>query len=179
MIFCSKDRFKKLDPDSGSWFDISARNTRYISLELDPDTKKGRCYAVDYDVTNIQGRSMAITTDSDFFNKGAYLKAPKDTRQMADFVYARPNIADTIDVCTWFLHKSSQGGWPRVSKDRVAQTQEPGFVGGISWYSTPVDGLRSIGLAMLHEVRFSNLRPLDRANDDDPVDTYTPRHSVG
>jgi hypothetical protein len=93
---------------------------------------------------------MAITTNSNFFNKGVYLKAPKNARKMADVVYVRPNIADTIDVCTWFLHKSSQDGWPRVSKGRIAQTQEPRFVGRISWYATPVDGL---------EVRFSNVRP--------------------
>jgi hypothetical protein len=85
---------------------------------------------------------MAILKNSNFFKKGAYLKTPKNTRQMADFVYVGPNVTDTIYVRTWFLHKASQGGWPRVSKERIVQTQEPRLVSGISWYATPVDGLR-------------------------------------
>jgi hypothetical protein len=142
-------------PDSKSYMDIAARNTRYISVEMEPDTKRGRCHGVTYDVANIQGKSMAFTTSSDFFNKGAYHNAPQETRTMAQFSYPRQDIADTIDVCTWFLHKSLQQGWPRISKDRIAQTQQPGFAGGITWYATPVDGLRNTGLVMLHEVGFT------------------------
>jgi hypothetical protein len=151
MIFCSSDRIKKLSTETDLLFDISMRNTRFISAELDPDTKRGRCYAINYDVANIQGSAMAFTTLSDFIDKGAYIDAPRPKR-MQDFLVPRPNIAYSIDFCTWFLHKSLQQGWPRISKERIIQTQQPGFVGGVKWYATPVDGLRNKGLSMLHEV---------------------------
>ena len=61
-----------------------------------------------------------------------------------------------MDVYASFLHRSLNLGWPRINKDRITQTQQPGFKGGVSDFTTPVDGLRNTGLATLHEMRFQS-----------------------
>ncbi|KAH7345841.1 hypothetical protein BKA66DRAFT_448049 [Pyrenochaeta sp. MPI-SDFR-AT-0127] len=108
MVFCSNDHIKK-DSSSSSqtkyYLDTSMKNTRYVSVEMDPSTKRMQCHTVDYDIGNIKQGTMAFTTRSDFFNK-----------------------------------------------DVIAQTQQPGFKGGITSYALPVDGLRNLGLSMLHEL---------------------------
>jgi hypothetical protein len=163
MIFCSNDRFKNLSPGSKSYFDISMKNTKYISVELEVNSLRWRCRNVQYDAHSPEGTTQAITTPSDYFAKGEFHDAlqPKNRR---DFLRPRPHIACAIDICTWFLHKMSLQGWAPVSKDRITQTQQDGFRGGLTAYSTPIDGLRGMGLTMLHEVRRSALSIAKTAN---------------
>lgn len=153
MIFCSNGRFKEPDDNSNFYLDTSMKNTKYLTIELGGDSKRARCYAVDYSLEDTVGKVMAFTTPSDFLNKGAYVKAP-NPKNIKDFTTPRTDIAFSIDVCTWFLHQSLQRNWPRIDKDRVTQTQQPGFKGGVSDFALPVDGLRNTGLTMLHEVTF-------------------------
>jgi hypothetical protein len=145
MIFCSSGRFQQLGlqetPPKSLWSDTASRNKKFMSSQVsEPTSLRAKCYAIDYDVNNIiDGRTMAFTTASDDINWAGYIKSP------------RPNFS--IDICTWFLHTSLQQNWPVIGKDMITQTQQPGFQGGIKWYATPFDGLRNLGLTMLHEVR--------------------------
>ncbi|KAH7076788.1 hypothetical protein BKA63DRAFT_290227 [Paraphoma chrysanthemicola] len=166
MIFCSNDRLQQTVPGTTLYFDQSMKDTRYFSVELEKDAPRGRCHSTEYNLESTAGLAMAFTTASDRYNKEAYIKAPKPKR-IEDFGFPRENIACSIDLCNWFMHRSLLQGWPRISTDRVKQTQQPGFRGGIVSFVTPVDGLRNTGLTMLHELthtvqggRLSDIRDL-------------------
>jgi hypothetical protein len=158
MIFCSSGRFQQLGlqetPPKSLWSDTASRNKKFMSSQVsEPTSLRAKCYAIDYDVNNIiDGRTMAFTTASDDINWAGYVKSPRP-KKLSDFSSPRPEIAFSIDICTWFLHTSLQQNWPVIGKDMITQTQQPGFQGGIKWYATPFDGLRNLGLTMLHEVR--------------------------
>lgn len=95
---------------------------------------------------------MAFTTGSDSVDFAAFKDAPSP-KSLGNFRAPAPDIAFSIDVCTWYMHKMSLQGWPRISEERVRQIQQEGYVGAVAVFATAVDGLRSIGLTMLHEVR--------------------------
>jgi hypothetical protein len=155
MIFCSISRFKKLNaPAKNYYYDTSMRNTVYMPGNIDTPSIRGNCFATTYDVNNLAagGRTQAMTTDSDGKDTVSYRAAP-EPKKLQDFKIERPNIAYAVDFCTWFLHYQLMQGWPSINKARITQTQQPGFKGGITDYSMPVDGLRGVGLSMLHEVR--------------------------
>ncbi|KAF2265277.1 hypothetical protein CC78DRAFT_579535 [Lojkania enalia] len=171
MIFCSNDRIKQLGPNS-LFRDTSMGNQPYLSMELKDNSIRAKCHGVDYNLQNTAGKIMAFTTPSDRFNKAGYLEAPKP-KSIEDFTSPRPNIAFSIDVCTWFLHKSLEMGWPRIDKDRITQTQQPGFKGGVTNFATPVDGLRNTGLMMLHELTHTHQGGRLRDSDELPEGTPT------
>lgn len=155
MIFCSLDRFKQLNlPASNLFRDTAMGNNPIVSWWLDPGQPKGDCYNLKYDVNNLAdgGKTQALTTPSDRFDLAGYNAAP-EPKFRENFKIQRPRVAFTIDVCTWFLHRTLQQGWPSINKNRIMQIQQPGFRGGVSSFATPVDGLRNTGLSMLHEVR--------------------------
>lgn len=155
MIFCSLGRFKQPNfPESTLFRDTAMRNSPIPSWWLEPGQPKGDCYNLKYDVNNLAdgGKTQALTTPSDRFDQAGFNAAP-EPKSRGDFKIERPRVAFTIDVCTWFLHRTLQQWWPSINKDRIMQTQQPGFRGGVSSFATPVDGLRNTGLTMLHEVR--------------------------
>jgi hypothetical protein len=161
MIFCNNERFDRSgpdgpDPESTKYFyDFSMKKAPFISSEFtDDDSKRPRCHSVTYNAQRPEGDYQAITTPSDRLDKKAYVAAPRPKRPI-DYSRPRTDIAFSIDVCRWFIHKMFHQGWPRVDKDRITLTQQPGFRGGITWHATPIDGLRTMGLTMLHEVKRS------------------------
>ena len=168
MIFCSNARFVD-KPGSSLLFDTSMEWWPYLpTFEFRPNSRRVKCYAVDYDLTDPQGtRALAFTTPSDYFDKKGFLDAPAP-KNIEDYKSPRTNIAFTMDVCTWFLHQCNQGGWPRIDKDRITQTQQPGFKEGaaaLPEVRTPVDGLVNTGYALLHEVKFAiHIQPQGSTN---------------
>jgi hypothetical protein len=153
MIFCSKDRFKQLNPANKFYYDTSMKNTVYVQGNVESGSVRGDCLSTAYDINNLAagGKTQAFTTDSDNYDRAAYQAAPSP-KSLRNFRVERQNIAFSIDFCTWFLHRQLHEGWPSINKDRITQTQQPGFKGGITEYATPIDGLRNVGLSMLHEV---------------------------
>lgn len=95
---------------------------------------------------------MAFTTDSDHVDFAAFIAAPRP-KTLSNFRMPAPNVAFSIDVCTWFMHKMSLEGFPRISKELVRQVQQDGYAQAAAAFALPVDGLRKVGLALLHEVR--------------------------
>jgi hypothetical protein len=167
---------KQLNPSSKLISDTSMKNKIYPSWHLLPPYARGECWSVEYDVNDPNGRAMALTTASDEVDRKAF-KAASEPKDPDDFATPRDDIAYSMDICTWFLHKSLQRGWPSIDKDMITQVQQPGFKGGITWYALPVDGMRNTGLTMLHEVRLfvafqGNIELIDA------VDTHAPRRSI-
>ncbi|KAH7083728.1 hypothetical protein FB567DRAFT_90998 [Paraphoma chrysanthemicola] len=152
MIFCSIGRYKQLyAPEHQNWYDTSMKNRPEPPFRFKAGTIRTSCYNTEYDVNNLEGRTMAFTTHSDTLDLSAY-RAAAEPKKLNDFSVRRPDIAFAIDVCTWFLHKQLLLGWPSITHDRIAQTQQPGFRGGITDLSTPIDGLRNAALTLLHEL---------------------------
>jgi hypothetical protein len=61
MIFCSNGRMKQKGlPDVKLWSDESMKDTKYLTMELEPGSLRNKCYAVDYDLGNIGTRTMAF-----------------------------------------------------------------------------------------------------------------------
>lgn len=155
MIFCNaKVRIKQdLTKHSSYSFDAASGDIRIYSAQMrDKGKSRVDCYVVAYYGTNPQGRTMAFTSPTDHFDKAAFLAAPQ-LKSKSDFLSERPDIAFNIDFCTWYLHKLSLKGWPRISKERLQQIQQKGYPEAAVEFATPVDGLRNTGLAMLHGVR--------------------------
>jgi hypothetical protein len=138
MIFCSNDRFIRKPPGSTSfYYDTAMEDRKYLSVEIEEGMRR-HCRNVNYDAHNPEGNTQAFTMPSDYIDKGGYAKATKP-KHKRDYMTPRPHVACSIDVCTWFLHKMSLQGWAPVSKDRITQTQQDGFRGGLAAHSTPVD----------------------------------------
>lgn len=79
MIFCNINRIVPI-AGSQNFQDMSMRETRYLSLEMADESPRKRCYNVEYDVAEPDGKAMAFTTNSDFANKGAWHNAPSQNR---------------------------------------------------------------------------------------------------
>jgi hypothetical protein len=137
------------------------RKVSRFSVE-DEDSLSGKCHNLKYDTSNPQGDTMAFTKDSDLFDGKGYKAAPGKDRK--DFIVPQENIACSMDLCNWYLHKQFKQGWPKIDKEQVQKTQQPGFKGGVKEYATPVDGLRNLGLTFLHEVRIQTAYKKPKTN---------------
>ena len=63
--------------------------------------------------------------------------------------------ANNMDICTWFSVRSNEEGWPTVDDAWVARATTKEFVAGLPQGTRPIDGLKTFGTTMLHEVNFS------------------------
>ncbi|KAF2271293.1 uncharacterized protein EI97DRAFT_471312 [Westerdykella ornata] len=170
MIFCSKDRFK---PKQGSTqlMDTSMNNKLFSASSFDDDKLRGACYKTDYDLNNVnEKKPTALTTPSDLFDKKKYNQDGKPP-DMSPYMVAQPKVADTIDICPWLLHRSAGRGWPRIDKDQITKTQQPGFKDGLSDIALPVDGLVDTGYTLLHELTHTKQggRTIDTLPADRPA----------
>lgn len=95
------------------------------------------------------------TMKSDIFARNQYLKAKKETPDVpkANYMKPRPRVANTMDICTWFTQLAKTEGWPVVDSERVDRCKTNEFRAGLSNDLTPIDGLKTFGSTMLHEVR--------------------------
>jgi len=66
-------------PDVKLWSDESMKDTKYLTMELEPGSLRNKCYAVDYDLGNIGTRTIAFTTASTSSTKvnGSKTESPK------------------------------------------------------------------------------------------------------
>lgn len=165
MIFCTWKRIVKF---GDHYKDTSMRNKPIGKSQMieDPrypsDGARSRCDTSSYDLQQTQGLTMAFTTTSNGYDlegiKAAKIAAgPNGDVNKEDFGIRNRKLADTIDICRWYLHAMQLAGMPRINKDRIIQTQQPGFKASTIGHSMPVDGLRNVGATLLHEVRYIRL----------------------
>jgi hypothetical protein len=156
MIFCSiAPRFKKLFADKSFFYDTAMKNTPTLQGHVNSDSIRGRCFYTGYDISNLDNAissTKAFTTNSDIADRVGFAAAPAP-KSFREWRLQRPHIAFSIEVCAWFMHQMHREGYPNISRDRITQTQQPAFVGGVTDLASPVDGLVNLGYTMLHEVR--------------------------
>jgi hypothetical protein len=101
------------------------------------------------------GAPKALTKSSDFYDRRSWAAAfdiDTSTRRF-NYLTARPGIVCTMDICTWFTTQANNDGWPTINAQRVEMCKTDEFRAGLSVKLTPMDGLKTIGSTMLHEVR--------------------------
>lgn len=73
------------------------------------------------------------------------------------FVLVHPTIANTMEICIWFTNLVKSEGWPVVSAERFEMCKTNEFRAGLSHGLTLIDGLKTLGVTMLHEVYTSSI----------------------
>jgi len=113
------------------------------------------CYRTDYVIGSGQAAVKAMTLSSDYKDFPAWMAAGgPGVANIRDFI-SETNYACSIDICTWFTHKANLDGWPwpKIDADRIAKVKTDEFRAGLKNNDTPMDGLKTVGSTMLHEVR--------------------------
>jgi hypothetical protein len=113
------------------------------------------CYKPDHEIGTGDFLVKAITKSSNAFDRVAYhaAKATNENVLAKDFRVAKLNIACTMDICTWFSSWAAREGWPIITSERVARCKTDEFKAGLYEGLTPIDGLKTIGSTVLHEVQ--------------------------
>ena len=69
-----------------------------------------------------------------------------------DHIVRNPSIACTMDICTWFATQEATRGWPTITVQRLELCKTDDFKAELRDGQTPVDGIKTFGTTMLHEV---------------------------
>jgi len=102
------------------------------------------------------GRAIkASTFSSDFVDRRQYLKDRENggTLRISDPRYReeRP-FANDIAICHWWMVDEGHGsGWAKIDPARVAWATTPEYRQALG-SNPPIDGLKTFGTTMLHEV---------------------------
>lgn len=124
------------------------------------NTKKSLdlCYQKEFVPGSGVAANKAMTLSSDFIDRSAWYAVFKldSNVKKAYFTSTKPNLACTMDLCTWFTAKALSDGWPAINAERVDKCKTDEFKAGLEQGPpglTPIDGLKTFGSTMLHEVR--------------------------
>ncbi|KAL9621805.1 MAG: hypothetical protein Q9160_003778 [Pyrenula sp. 1 TL-2023] len=95
----------------------------------------------------------AVTLSSDWKDLKGLRDAgyPQNPAERQKFI-SETEYANSMDIATWFTYKANQDGWPKIDADRVAKVKTDEFRQGLKNDDRPIDGLKTIGSTMLHEL---------------------------
>lgn len=81
---------------------------------------------------------------------GSVGEAPK----AEDYARTRNDKPNTMDVCTWYLAKTKEEGWPRLDdEEMIERVRDPSFIAELKGDDKPIDTLSmTLGATFLHEV---------------------------
>ncbi|KAI1277944.1 hypothetical protein F5Y07DRAFT_362096 [Xylaria sp. FL0933] len=159
-IYCGVMRFNRLSPDSNVWVDGST------GKRISSNDKKSldQCYDTNFVLGSGVSAPKAVTYTSNVVDlKGwraakAAAEAAHDNTYIpkSDFSKPRPSVPNTMDICTWFTTRAAQDGWPTINAERVELCKTDDFRNNLKFDLTPIDGLKTIGSTMLHELTHTN-----------------------
>lgn len=114
------------------------------------------CYRTDFEIGSGAEAAKAITLSSDQFNRDLRNRDVKAgvARSRWDLRYAmeKPHLFNEIDLCTWFTDWARRDGYGKLDNNRIDQVKDPRFPDGKPSHLRPVDGLKTFGATILHEV---------------------------
>ncbi|PVH75214.1 hypothetical protein DL98DRAFT_536750 [Cadophora sp. DSE1049] len=150
-LYCDDARITKQTPDSMLWRDAAMPN----KLIGTTDRKLlDQCYDPNFKAGSGDEAPKATTKTSNTFDqkgfKAEQLNNPAVQRQ--NYLVPHPNIACLMDICTWFSTAAAKSGWPIINAERVEESKTDEFRAKLSNGLTPVDGLKTFGATMLHEM---------------------------
>lgn len=100
--------------------------------------------------------SKATTFSSDVVNRRMYLEEQMNggTLRISNPRYRREiPFANDIAICHWFINSEGHGkSWARIDYDHVRKAFTPEFQETLTATNRPIDGLKTFGSTMLHEV---------------------------
>ncbi|RNJ56330.1 hypothetical protein D7B24_007385 [Verticillium nonalfalfae] len=104
-----------------------------------------------------QGRSVkAMTTPSHVVDWRSFTRdrenGAKVKKTDPQYRMMRRDSND-IDLCKWFVETADQQGWPKIDKARVDKASTTEFREGLIHPTVPIDGVKTLGSTVLHEVR--------------------------
>ncbi|KAG4440792.1 hypothetical protein IFR05_003720 [Cadophora sp. M221] len=150
-LYCNDARFTELVPDVKMWKD--AANPKKLLMEGDHN-KIVQCYKTDFVLGSGEPGIKAMTKNSGTVNYRGYTTAKllNPSARLADYSSETPNIASAMDICTWFTSKAVIEGWPTITAQRVDNCKTDDFKAKLQGNLTPLDGLKTFGCTMLHEL---------------------------
>ncbi|KAH7381917.1 hypothetical protein BKA64DRAFT_684551 [Cadophora sp. MPI-SDFR-AT-0126] len=150
-VYCDDARIFKRTPDSVLSMDAALPNKVMGPSGRDLLT---RCYEPNFIPGSGVEASKAITRTSNTFDLGGYRAEKKinPNVQRQNYEAPQPNVACVMDICTWFSAAAAVSGWPIVNAERVEACKTDEFKAKLSNGLTPVDGLKTFGTTMLHEL---------------------------
>ncbi|KAG7117507.1 hypothetical protein HYQ46_000603 [Verticillium longisporum] len=135
---------------------------------------KELCYPESYELGSGLGLAKAITTSSNLKDRAQMREDraqginvdPQDPRYVRE-----TRMSNDIDLCTWFIETADNEGWPKLDKARVDKASTTEFREGLRYGRRPIDGVKTFGSTMLHELTHTNQGGLLRdANVRDRAD---------
>ena len=119
--------------------------------------KLEKCYDPNFKPGSGAEAPKAMTRTSNAFDVKGFLaeELVNPAVQRQNFLISNPTIACAMDVCTWFSSAAIVSGWPIINAERVEGCKTEEFKASLSNGLTPVDGLKTFGMTMLHEVSVS------------------------
>ncbi|KAK8015581.1 hypothetical protein PG991_008469 [Apiospora marii] len=146
-LYCSNRHFK----DRGvNW---KERSTMRPYTENNFELVK-QYYRTDLVIGSGEPVPKASTMRPNIFYKIAYeaelKKNPNVDRR--NFIRPKPRTPSIMDICPWFTDQARNDGWPVVDAERVERFKTDEVIAGLSDDLTPMDGLETFGVTMLHEL---------------------------
>ncbi|KAH7029900.1 uncharacterized protein B0I36DRAFT_364370 [Microdochium trichocladiopsis] len=62
-----------------------------------------------------------------------------------------------IDICSVFIRQAALEGWPLINEERIARIRSETFINGMTDIQRPVDGIKTFGVTMFHELTHANI----------------------
>ncbi|GJN86485.1 hypothetical protein PLIIFM63780_010066 [Purpureocillium lilacinum] len=155
-VFCNLDRLKLAGivvVENANWGGRKfAGRARFEALQK-------QCYQTNWVSGSGQVGIKAAVLPSNYINLAQFKldqEAGKEVRS-SDPQYATESThANNMDICTWFSVRSNEEGWPTVDDAWVARATTKEFVAGLPQGTRPIDGLKTFGTTMLHELTHTN-----------------------
>ncbi|KAK7960884.1 hypothetical protein PG988_012098 [Apiospora saccharicola] len=151
-LYCGDGRFLKRNPDDIDEYWRDKSTAKLFGGKAFPPLK--RCYTPGLVLGSGQEVAKASTMRSSVLNKSGYLEAQKTNPDVSenDFLKHKPHTANTMDICPWFWKRAVDQGWPKVDAEMVEASKKDKFRDDLSHGQTPIDGLKTFGVTMLHEI---------------------------
>ena len=111
------------------------------------------CYDTNFQIGSGKEAAKAMTLSSDFKDHKAWLEAGGPGKLDIKNFISPTEYACSMDICTWFTFKANLDGWPKIDAERIGKVKTEEFRAGLKGNDRPIDGLKTIGSTMLHEVR--------------------------
>ncbi|KAI0004055.1 hypothetical protein F4779DRAFT_634135 [Xylariaceae sp. FL0662B] len=147
-------RFKPYGGKYPDWRRNEAFGGRpFLKLQWEPLVT---CYSTSFVAGSGVQAAKASTLSSDRKDRKGYLEAGGPGVANIDHFTHPTEYACSIDICTWFTSKANTDGWPKIDAARVQTATTDAFRAGLRNNDRPVDGLKTFGSTMLHELTHTN-----------------------
>ncbi|KAK8057589.1 hypothetical protein PG996_011526 [Apiospora saccharicola] len=149
-LYCSDWHFEK-EP---YWKEIS---TARPYTGKDGETAK-QCYRTDFVMGSGEKMPKSSTMRSSLYDLTAHTAAleTNPNARKSDFIRPKVHTANIMDICLWFTEDTKRQGWPVVDARRVEESKTDQFRDNLQHGLTPIDGIKTFGVNMLHELTHTN-----------------------